>query len=375
MPDGGGQQRPQQMTFQNQSQNQNSSGLTGPSPVIAPKLESILTGFWDRYGTGAAPTYYPGQSFVPMSSDTQAAFSALANRRSDLSTINAAGDSLRDTLGGKFLDMGNPYLDARFQAAFARQNKQFTDEIAPALDAKFVGAGRTGSFSPDGSGNLHVGTTMRLARDLGQTQGDAIAQAVAGEWGNERNRMLQAAGLAPSIDTGRAGLELQDIMGKLQAGKGQEEYTGREIADNFARYNYGQTSQPEWYARMAQLIQSIYPGGSTSGSSSSSGSGSSMGYASGGGGGVGDFLGAGMGLAGLGLKAASLFSDERAKTDIEPLGIDPLTGLPMFAYRYKNDPKEYPKVVGPMAQDIEAVAPHLVREIGGNKIIHAGGLM
>lgn len=293
MPDGGGQQRPQQMTFQNQSQNQNSSGLTGPSPVIAPKLESILTGFWDRYGTGAAPAYYPGQSFVPMSSDTQAAFSALANRSSDLSTINAAGDSLRDTLGGKFLDMGNPYLDARFQAAFARQNKQFTDEIAPALDAKFAGAGRT-------AGGAHVDTTMRLARDLGQTQGDAIAQAVAGEYGNERNRMLQAAGLAPSIDTGRAGLELQDIMGKLQAGKGQEEYTGREIADNFARYNYDQTSQPDWYARMAQLIQSIYPGGSTSSSGSSSGSGSSMGYASGGGGGgqTGQLIGGGLAAAG-----------------------------------------------------------------------------
>jgi len=75
--------------------------------------------------------------------------------------------------------------------------------------------------------------------------------------------------------------------------------------------------------------------------------------------------------------AYTALSDERDKTDIEELGVDPLTGLPMYAYRYKDDPKDYPKIVGPMAQDIEKMDPRMVREIGGHKVVSIpqGGLM
>jgi hypothetical protein len=68
------------------------------------------------------------------------------------------------------------------------------------------------------------------------------------------------------------------------------------------------------------------------------------------------------------------FSDRRDKTDIRELGIDPLTGLKSYAYRYKGDPRNTPKVVGPMAQDVARKYPHLVREIGGHKVV-AGGLL
>jgi len=64
-----------------------------------------------------------------------------------------------------------------------------------------------------------------------------------------------------------------------------------------------------------------------------------------------------------------MFSDRRDKTDIEKLGTDPSTGLPMYAYRYKKDPKTYPKVVGPMAQDIEKAYPESVSHFGGHKIV------
>jgi len=70
----------------------------------------------------------------------------------------------------------------------------------------------------------------------------------------------------------------------------------------------------------------------------------------------------------------SLLSDRRMKTDIEKLGKDEATGLPMYAYRYKNDPKFFAKVIGPMAQDIEKRRPDLVSVIGGKKVI-AGNWM
>jgi hypothetical protein len=64
-----------------------------------------------------------------------------------------------------------------------------------------------------------------------------------------------------------------------------------------------------------------------------------------------------------------MFSDRRDKTDIEKLGEDEATGLPMYAYRYKDDPKDTPKVVGPMAQDVEKMYPDQVFEIGGHKVV------
>jgi Chaperone of endosialidase len=82
-----------------------------------------------------------------------------------------------------------------------------------------------------------------------------------------------------------------------------------------------------------------------------------------------------LGLGGSLLSGISgLFSDRRMKTDIRKLGKEPETGLPLYAYRYKSDPKSYPKTVGPMAQDIEKRRPDLVGEIGGRKVISGNWL-
>ena len=62
-------------------------------------------------------------------------------------------------------------------------------------------------------------------------------------------------------------------------------------------------------------------------------------------------------------------SDKTEKTDIKKLGKDEATGLPMYAYRYKGDPKTYPKVVGPMAQDVQKKYPKAVKVIAGKKAI------
>jgi hypothetical protein len=65
----------------------------------------------------------------------------------------------------------------------------------------------------------------------------------------------------------------------------------------------------------------------------------------------------------------SYLSDKTMKTDIEKLGKDKDTGLDMYAYRYKGDPKSYPKVVGPMAQDIEKANPGSTGRAGGKMTV------
>ncbi len=85
-----------------------------------------------------------------------------------------------------------------------------------------------------------------------------------------------------------------------------------------------------------------------------------------GGGGLGSILGAGLGLF------RSFMSDETMKTDITKVGKDKATGLDMYAYRYKGDPKTYPKVVGPMAQDVAKKFPDKVQEMGGKLTVDSG---
>lgn len=86
--------------------------------------------------------------------------------------------------------------------------------------------------------------------------------------------------------------------------------------------------------------------------------------------GLGAFGSAASGIAALAPLLG--FSDERMKTDIQKVGKDEETGLTMYAYRYKGDPKTYPKVVGPMAQEVEKKYPDQVAEIGGRKAVNLG---
>lgn len=78
-------------------------------------------------------------------------------------------------------------------------------------------------------------------------------------------------------------------------------------------------------------------------------------------GGLGSAIG---GIAGLGMMGW-MKSDERDKTDVKHEGTSH-EGIPLYSYRYKEDPKSYPKVVGPMAQDIARLMPHRVGAIPGS---------
>lgn len=69
------------------------------------------------------------------------------------------------------------------------------------------------------------------------------------------------------------------------------------------------------------------------------------------------------------LKGLGVFSEDKAKVDKQRVGhIDELD-LDAWAWRYKGDPKDYPKVVGVMASEVEKKHPKAVRKIGKNRIV------
>jgi len=79
-----------------------------------------------------------------------------------------------------------------------------------------------------------------------------------------------------------------------------------------------------------------------------------------------------MGAAKAGLALLPALSDKDMKTDIKKLGKDEETGLDIYSYRYKDDPKTYPKVVGPMAQDIEKKYPGATQRRGDRLTVNPG---
>lgn len=84
-----------------------------------------------------------------------------------------------------------------------------------------------------------------------------------------------------------------------------------------------------------------------------------------------DPLASGLGIAkmGIGLLTAS---DDDLKTDKVKVGKAPGSDLDLYAYRYKGDPKSYPKVVGLMASDVQKKVPSAVKRLpgkGGKRVV------
>lgn len=80
-----------------------------------------------------------------------------------------------------------------------------------------------------------------------------------------------------------------------------------------------------------------------------------------------DFASIGGGILSM-LPALFMLSDETTKTAKKPITIDNDTGIPIYEYRYRGEPKHV-KRVGPMAQDVQKVFPERVQRIGGKLAI------
>jgi hypothetical protein len=262
-------------------------------------------------------------------------------------------------------------------AAIERQRQLATNQVGQQARA-------AGAFGGSRQAVQEALTNAEAARIAGETSAGIRSQGfrtAADLMSQDQARAAQAAQLrlAGAGQIGAlAGAGQQALVseaGALEAaGKAQQLQQQALLDEAYRRYaeerNYPLT---QLGIRQAGLTGVPY---STTTSSTTSGGGN-MGLTALGGAGLGaqiggliPGLGAGYG-AGLGSLAAFL-SDERMKTDIEKLGKDKESGLTMYAYRYKGDPKSYPKVVGPMAQEIEKKYPDQVKKVAGKLAVNLG---
>ena len=267
----------------------------------------------------------------------------------------------------------NPYTQSVLQTSLDALNTQRQTGLNQASDAAIRARAFGGSRQAIQEGVVNAAAQQQagqLAANL-MSQNYAQAQAAAQ---SDIMRQMQAQQLNQAAGLQGAGLGLSgaQTLGQL-AGAGQQSFLSGAAGSLAAQSAIQQQQQSELDAAMAayreqqqfplQQLQiplqalGITPYGQTS---TSTGPGPSS-----------NPLMTGLGAASSIASIIGMLSDKRMKTDIEKLGKDKDTGLDVYAYRYKGDPKTYPKVVGPMAQDIEKKYPEAVKEIAGKKTVNS----
>lgn len=368
------------------SQTWNGPLVADQSPQTAMGINALTNTANAQQGQANQTAAY-GQNLIQnngLTSGYNAPLSTYANVTQQAGQPTSSATNLADMASGA--DAGkNPYLLQMLADNNARIGNQVNSSIS--------GMGRYGS----------AGHTDVLARTLAQTDNPVLSAA----YENDRNRMLSASGQIDQSNNAARGLQLNAAAG--QAGI----------------QNFGQQNAAQWANMLPQLQQAAYmPGqqlmalgdyqnnynqrnidaqrqlfeqqqampwnqlnrfsGSVSGLGGLIGNAGSMtgtqdtqkqygfmDYLSPFAGGANS---AASGAANAGSALLGFLSDRNEKTDIKKIGEDEATGLPLYSYRYKDDPKTYPKIVGPMAQDVEKAMPGSTEKVGGKLYIKSDAL-
>lgn len=237
---------------------------------------------------------YTGQRFTGNNQMQNQGIQQAAQQAQGGSAVNnAASSNLTSTLQGDYLSQGNPYLTAnidRAQGDVARNYNLITRPQTESMDA------RSGSF-----GNSGVAQTQQeQQRQAGEQMANISTSMRGQDYGNERNRQLSAAGMAP----GAAQAGYYDSQQLYNAGALANQPQQQQMDFNYQQY---QEQQNDPYRR---LTATGAPFGANLGSTVTSPAGSRTAGAIGGGlagaqagssfGGWGSAIGGGLGALGGG---------------------------------------------------------------------------
>ena len=202
-------------------------------------------------------------------------------------------------------------------------------------------------------GQAQAGATGDINRALDAAKANQTAQIQQNQVANQASQGLGALGAQAQADQAKNFTELT-AAGQQQQQQAQAQITANQNKFNQAwQYPYQQLGVLQSALGMTPYGQAQMGQSTTTTEQSANPLGMILGAAQ----------TAGSLFGGGGPFAALLGSDSRLKTDITKVDTHP-SGLPIYAYRYKGDPKSYPKIVGPMAEHVAQIAPHAVVPMG-----------
>lgn len=191
-----------------------------------------------------SPTqYYPDSTVVPFSNQTTQALGMQESRALNGSPVmGAANQMAQNTLQGGYLN-ANPHFDAAVESATRPMVDNFKTNVMPAIQSGFAGRGRYGS-------GLMGQQQQQAGEALTRQVGDVAGSMAYKNYGDERQRMMQAGTLAPTY----AANDYQDIGQLAQVGQVREAQAGAVLQDDINRYYQGQQAPKDALAQYMALV-------------------------------------------------------------------------------------------------------------------------
>ena len=212
-------------------------------PVMRPFVQYGLEESARLYQNPDVPQYFPGQTFVGPSQQTQAALVA-AQQRATMGNplVPAAQQAAQQTIQGGFLG-GNPFFEGAFRGATAGAQTAYQDATQAALS----NASRAGRYGSGAMGTALDRAGGVFANALTNTAGQLAFQ----NYDIERGRQQAMIGAAPGL----AGADYTDINQLLQTGQAAEGYQEAAMADAVNRFNFAQQAP---YQKLQSYLSGAY---------------------------------------------------------------------------------------------------------------------
>lgn len=212
-------------------------------PIMRPFVQYGLEESARLYQNPDMPQYFPGQTFVGPSQQTQAALAA-AQQRATMGNplVPAAQQAAQQTIQGGFLG-GNPFFEGAFRGATAGAQTAYQDATQQALS----NASRAGRYGSGAMGTALDRAGSTFANALTNTAGALAYQ----NYDTERGRQQAMIGAAPGL----AGADYTDINQLLQTGQAAEGYQEAAMADAVNRFNFQQQAP---YMKLQSYLSGAY---------------------------------------------------------------------------------------------------------------------
>jgi len=202
-------------------------------------MQPYQTNLFDKAQSIGSQTYTPfGQSTQVGANPMQTnAWESTYNRgMQGAPEVSAARDQMINTIGGggfqsnPYLQQSNPYLQSSIDSALGDMSRNYNNTTKANTESSMVGSG---SFGNSGLQQLQSEQQRNLMQEQGRVAsnmrfGDYQQQATM--YGDERNRQMQAAGLAPQFSQ----VDYTDLNAMQQAGNSLQ---GQQQAERTANYN------------------------------------------------------------------------------------------------------------------------------------------
>jgi hypothetical protein len=211
-------------------------------PMLKPFVQYGLNEAVDLYKSGV-PNYYPGQTYISPSQQTQAALQAQQNRALQGNPLlPAAQQQQQSVIGGQYL-ANNPFFNQAMAGAGQAARSQYFDAINQAQS----GASQAGRYGSGAQENLFNRAGTTLANSLANTAGNLAYQ----NYGAERARQEQAAAGAPQL----AMADYADIGQLANVGQTAEDYQQAALQSDIARFDFEQNLP---YQKLSNLLGAVY---------------------------------------------------------------------------------------------------------------------